>query len=244
MPRVPRPLALGLGLAAAAFAACGPFGGDGAPFVLPPDAPKPSASDSLLVLVPLRDEVAIRQEIDEYKAQMLAAESSAQMAKLMQARAQTAITVKEAQRQSMQANLDLAESEKNEIAKSEWRGRMRLAELEKNLLEQREELRGTEIQVARAQRDHAAAHVEALEAELQLSIERGQRGAFAGREPSPEVVAGLARLDSQIQSLEKETLERHVESARRREKLAGKEADLAQRRLKVLEAQIQLMRGR
>jgi len=205
---------------------------------------EPNTNDSLLVLVPIRSIEAIRTEIDEYKAQALAAEGAESSARLLESRAATAITVKKAERKAMQVNLDLADAQKDETAKSEWRGRIRLADLETRLLQERASVRKSEIAAARAQHAYAEAHIEALVAELDLQGRRAQRNTFAEREATPEVAAGLLRLDLEIEALEKRTLELQAKSAERWSDVAGKAAEVAKKRLKVLAAQTTVMRGR
>jgi len=203
-----------------------------------------SMSDSLLVHVPLRAEDVIRKEIDQANAEKLAADDSERTAMLLQARTESQIRIKEAERKSMESNLKLAEHEKNDIAQSEWRGRMRLAELEKKLLQQRENLRGGEIALAKARRAHSEAWIKGLESELELQQKYKQRAQFAGRERSAEVVAAMAQFDADVDALEKRTLRQHLDSARKRQQVATQETELLRHRLKVLEAQASLARGR
>ena len=233
--------------AASIAAACGPFGGGGGDYrIIDPAtaAQMIHGSDSLLALVPQRDLESIRQELEAAKNEQITAENAERDAQLLQARASTAITVKDAERKGMEARLDLAEREKDDIGVSEWRSKLEVAAREKKLLERRETLRNTDIEVARAQRDYALARIEALDAELKLQALRAQRNEFVGRGTSAEVLNSLVRLDADLAELEKNTLELQRDVAKRRRDVAGKEVDLTEKRLKVLDAQISLTQGR
>jgi hypothetical protein len=243
-----KPKAVLAACAALIAAACGPFGGNGGGSyrIIDPQTASQMihGSDSLLALVPPRDLETIRAELETARTEQIAAENDERNAQLLQARAATAIKVKDAERKAMEARLDLAEREKDEIATSEWRSKLQVAEREKELLERRETLRNTEMEVARAQRDYSQARIEALDVELKLQAMRAQRAEFVARGTSAEVLNSLIRLDADLADLEKETLERQSEVAERRRDVANREVDLTEKRRKVLEAQIRLTQGR
>jgi hypothetical protein len=181
--------------------------------------------------------------MDDARMQQVTSEGEILKAKLLQARAATEIKLKEAQIDAIKTQVDLAKKEKNDIAKSEHESRKRLAELEKNLLQRRESLRSKEIEFYEAKRELAKAQAEAAEAELALVNKRQQRAAFGGRSATPEVVSALMKIDSEMDELERKTLEAQIKAAERNKNVAAKEVDLAKNRKRVLEAQIKLMRG-
>lgn len=214
-----------------------------------PDAPARavvpafSMTDSLLVLVPLRPIDEIRRDLETQQARKNAAEADVANAKMLQVRAETEIKLKDSQLQTIKASLDLAKKEKNDLQKTEWESKKRLAELEKGLLERREALRSKEIELAEAARSFADASAKVYDLELALAGKREQRGDFAARALTPEVIAAMARVDREAADLELRTLDAEINAANEKKNVAGKEVDFAKRRKQVLEAQIKLMRG-
>lgn len=200
-------------------------------------------SDSLLALVPVRNIEDIKRELTEFSSQRDQATLEEQNGRMLQERAKTEIRLKEAAIQTIKVNLDLAKKEKNEIAKSEWESKKRLAELEKGLLERREAVRSKEIEYSKAARGYAEANIECRNLELALAGKRDERSSIAGRMLSAEVVAALQRTDRDLDDLQKRTLDAQIKAAEARKNIATKEVDLAKDRKKVLEAQIKLMRG-
>lgn len=200
-------------------------------------------SDSLLALVPVRNIEDIKRELAEFGSHRDQATLEEQNGKMLQERAKTEIRLKDAAIQTIKVNLDLAKKEKNEIAKSEWESKKRLAELEKGLLERREAVRAKEIEYSKAARQYAEASIECRNLELALAGKRDERSSIAGRILSAEVVSALARTDRDLDDLQKRTLDAQIKAAEARKNIATKEVDLAKDRKKVLEAQIKLMRG-
>jgi len=213
------------------------------PAVSTPSLPALSMTDSLLVLVPLRPVDAIRRDLEALKTRKVMMEADVVSAKMMQARAETEIRIKDAQIQSIDVNLDLAKKEKNDLQKSELESKKRLAKLEKDLLERRAALRSKEIELAEAARDFAAARATAYDLELALAGKRDQRRDFAARPLTAEVIAAMARVDREAADMERRTLEAEIDAANSKQHLAGKEVDLAKSRKQVLKAQIKLMQG-
>jgi len=209
----------------------------------PPISAPINSSDSLLTLVPFRPIAEIRQEIEELTARRNLFEVEEQNGKLMQERAKTEIRLKESQIQTIKANLDLAKKEKNELVAAEWESKKKLAELEKNLLERREAVRGKEIAYSKASREFSDVSIECRNLELALAGKRDERASIAGRALSAEVVAALQRVDHDLDDLQKRTLDGQIKAAESRKNVASKEVELAKNRKQVLEAQIKLMRG-
>jgi hypothetical protein len=230
-------------LACPTLLACAACGGAKAPWGSAPPPRPASISDSLLVLVPIRTEEQIRADLELVNQRMRLAATEKETAQLLQTRAKTAIDLKEAEKKSMQANLELAKNEKNTVAESEWKSKIALAEMEKELLQERASLRDTEIAVAEARRKHWEAMAKAFDTELELAGKRKQRAEFAKRESSVEVLSELQRIDRDIEVLEKRTLETQLEGAKSFSTVSNNEAELAKRRLKVLEAQAKFLRG-
>jgi|CXWL01.1.fsa_nt_gi chromosome segregation ATPase len=210
---------------------------------VPPVAPAINSSDSLLTLVPIRGIEEIKRDLSEFSAHRDQSTMEEQNGKRLQERAKTEIRLKDSEIQTIKVNLDLAKKEKNEIAKSEWQSKKRLAELEKGLLERREAVRAKEIEYSEAARKYAEANIECRNLELVLAGKRNERSSVAARALTPEVVAALQRTDRDLDDLQKRTLDAQIKAAEARKNIAGKEVDLAKNRKKVLEAQIKLMRG-
>jgi len=210
-------------------------------------APSPPASstvdDSLIALVPIRGKEEIQRDLDAATARRTRAERDIEKAKVMQSRAQAEISAKALELQTIKTNLGLAKKEKNDVAKSQWDSKKRLAELEKTLLERRGELRAQEIALAEEMRDEAEATAKAFDAELELAVKRELRGGIQGKGDTPGVIDALARADLDIVTAQQQTLERQIEAADHRQSVAAKQVEIAKRRKQVLDAQIKLTRG-
>ncbi len=205
--------------------------------------PAMSMTDSLLVLVPMRPSDDIRRDLETQKTRQIMAVADITNAKMMQVRAETEIKLKESQLQTIDASLDLAKKEKDEVQKREWESRKRLAQLEKDLLQRREALRSKEIELAEASRAFADASSKVYDLELALAGKRDQRRDFMTRSLTAEVIAAMARADREAADMERRTLDAEIDAANRKKDLAAKEVDFAKRRKQVLEAQIKLMQG-
>lgn len=201
------------------------------------------ATDSMLVLVEMRESPGIQRDLEEAAAHRSAAELRMERARMLQARAATQIKIKETEINALSAQIDLAKSEKNDLRKQELEGSKKVLELEKRLLERREQLRQREIDLARAEADFLSASGRAYERELDLAGLRGRRAALSGQTASASLIGEAQKLEHQIREMEGKTLEAKVQAAQKRKKVAEQEISLNKARQKVFEAQIKLLQS-
>jgi hypothetical protein len=216
--------------------------GDSATVASPPTASS-TVDDSLIALIPIRGQDEIQRDRDTATARRARAETEIEKAKVTNSRAQAEISTKSLELESIKTNLDLAKKAKNDVAKSQWESKKRLAELEKTLLERRGALRSEEIALAEAMRDEAEATAQAFDAELELAVKREMRGGIGGKGDTPGVIDALARADQDIVEAQQKTLDLQIVAADHRKSVAAKQVEIAKRRKQVLDAQIKLTRG-
>jgi chromosome segregation ATPase len=202
-----------------------------------------AATDSMLVLVEMRESPGIQRDLEEAAAHRSAAELRMERAKMMQARAATQIKIKESEIKALQAQVDLAKSEKNDLRKQDLEAQKKVLELEKKLLERREHLRQREIDLAKAEAEFLSSEGRAYERELDLAGLRGRRAALSGQTASASLIGEAQKLEQQIREMEGKTLEAKVQAAERRKKVAEQEISLNKARQKVFEAQLKLLQS-
>jgi hypothetical protein len=117
---------------------------DALPMYLPAD------TDSMLVLIEIRDLPAIEHDLEESAAQRAAAEVSQSRAQMLQARSVTRIKIAESDISSLKLEIDNAKMQKDEAKKKELKDKKKFAELQKELLQRRDDLRKNEIELAKA----------------------------------------------------------------------------------------------
>jgi hypothetical protein len=202
-----------------------------------------AATDSMLVLVELRDRALIERELEQTAEQRSAAESRQEQAKLMQARAAALIKIKAAEVKALAAQVDLAKADKNEALKKEFEGQKKFAELEKKLLERREKLRQEEIDLAKAEFEFLKASEARLEQELDLAGLRASRSRFTAQVYKPEVAAEMSKLEAEIRESQGKTLAAAVAAAKKRKQVADREVDLSKAREQVFKMQLKLLKA-
>lgn len=194
-------------------------------------------TDSMLVLVELRDVPAIQNDYDVATMRWRAAGASEAAARLFRSRAATRIKIKEAQIDALDARRSQAKSENNDALRRQIEGERAYADVEKKLLERREQLRGKDIEFAKTEVEYYASEMEAYELELQLGRERAQRARTVRAVPSSERAKAIWELDAVIRELEGKTLDAKYEVARKQQDLAKRSIDILKARKKVWDAQ-------
>jgi len=211
---------------------------------VPPAPPVPTTLDSAIVVVPMRDIAMIERDLEEANAHKVYIEQRMDQAKNLQARAETAIKVKETEINAIEAQLDLAKKMKDEMQKSDLESRKKLAKLEKDLLQSREKLRDQEIRYGKAAREYYEDYGRSFEREMELARMRDRRMQL-GRwvTASPSLLTEAQGIDNEIRDLERKTLDAQIQAAEKRKVMAQQEADVAKARKKILESQLKLQRG-
>jgi hypothetical protein len=244
--RFPRLRTLMAALAAVAplVAGCASSNKYAAPGGYQPSGYQPSATtDSMLVLVEIRDRSAIQGDLEEAAVLRSDVEARQERAKTMQARAAVLIKIKEAEIKTLAAQAELAKADGNEDLKADFEGRKKFAELEKKLLDRREDLRQEEVDLARAEADYFKSSERSYERELDLADLRSRRGAFAGGTVSPELLAKFGQLEAEIRESEDNVLKAAVQAAQKRKKVAEQEIALGKARQKVFAMQLKLLQS-
>lgn len=211
--------------------------GDPGPYV--PDA----AVDSMLVVVDLRRPASVEFDRDVAAKRHAAAQSREASARVFQTRAKTTIRIKESEIDALKARVDQAKSERNEVLKRQLEHARNVAEVEKKLLERREQLRRSDIDFAKAEVEYHAAEMAAYDRELELVRLRTRRAdlRWSGSEPGQREAAW--QLDEQIRETEGRTLEALRESAEKGKDLAERAVGLTKSRTKVWQAQRELIKN-
>jgi chromosome segregation ATPase len=214
--------ALGIASAAQAY--------DALPMYLPAD------TDSMLVLIEIRDLTEIEHDLEEAAAQRADAEVSASRAQMLQARSVTRIKIAESEIGSLKAEIDHAKMQKDEAKKKELEDKKKFAELEKQLLQKRDDLRKNEIDLAKAEVEFHAAQMKGFETELELAHLRIRRAGLEGSVASKDLYEEAHKLAKNMRDIEGKTLKAKIEAAEKGKSLADRSVQIMKARQKVYEA--------
>jgi len=211
-------------------------------------APAPASTvfeamaDTLTVLVDYRAEAEIQRDLQSAEAEKVVAERSVERARMLEKLAASRIEMKASEIKALEAKIDYAKSTKNNLQKNELEGFKKFAGVEKQLLEHRRELRGREIETARALRDYHEAAGKACRLELELAGNRREHSSISSL-VDPGAAAEAARLQQDILKLEGRVLEAQVQQAGKRKDLADQEVKLGNARRAVYESQLKVAKG-
>jgi hypothetical protein len=168
---------------------------------VPPSTPPASTSsslDSAVAVVELRPVETINQEMMDAAGLKAGAETRIMAAKSLQVRADSEIKVKQAQIETIEAEIKQAKRTSGASNSGISKRARNLAELEKKLLESRKKLRDREIRYWEASRDHFDIRAKYFAAELESRTRRAKRcrrpaGHVGGRlRPSLEAASRAA----------------------------------------------------
>jgi len=205
--------------------------------------PTLAAGDSVTTLVEFRSVEQIQKEIDELADQVAMASERYQAAKQIQVRADTDIMVKEAHIKTLEMEIELAKQQKDNLNKSDFEAKKKLAGLEKQLLERRKALRDREIAYWEASQDFAETRRKAFEAEMSLAQMGEQHARLLSTPNSPAVYGQLVELDKQLREAERRTLDGQIEAASKRESVAKQEAEVLRAKKEIFDAQVKVKLG-
>ena len=197
------------------------------------------ALDEFLVLVPIRDQSAIRADIEDSKRSEERAQEEKRNAEQLERLARDQLEVQKREIDAINARLKVAKNEGYEADKIVLEADKKLAEGGKQLLEKRRELRKVEVRGWDSAAKLAAATRKAAELELELASARDQlrqRGPDARGEE-------IRRLERRINELEGRTLEAQAERAELRAKVAQTEKDIVKSRLQLLKTRSKIESG-
>jgi hypothetical protein len=204
----------------------------------------PSAgTDSMLVLVEMRDPSAIEADIQSAAEHGATAKGREAQARMLQSRAATTIKIKESEINSLEAQVNQAKVEKNDLRRRELDDQRKFAEIEKTLLKRREDLRQSEIDYARAEIEYHATTQRAFEAELELAHMRARRLTLEGSISSREMFDEAQKLWNEIRETERRTLDARLAAAEKLKKLAEQAVAVTRAQLEVYDAQRKVLAG-
>jgi hypothetical protein len=236
-------LMLAAGAIGAAGVACAQNYPAAMPAAQPAMQPYDAAADSLLALVAIRDVAEIQAEMNAAQNQRAEGEIRLQRALAMKARSETRIRLKQSELDAIKSRLDLAKKEKDEVRKLDLEGQKKQAELEKQLLERRADLRAREVEHAKAMVALATASARACEEELKLAAKRSQREALFQQPLSAALMTQIQAVELEIRQFEGQTLDARIQEADRYKDLSTKGVDLAKSRRKVYDMRLKVAGG-
>lgn len=193
-------------------------------------------TDSMLVLIEIRDLADIEHDLEEAAAERAAAEVRETQAKMLQARSVTKIKIKESEITSLKAELDQAKAQKDEVKKIEFENQKKFAEMEATLLKRRDDLRKSEMEFARAEAEFHAAEAAGYESELKLAHLRSQRTGLDGVVASKGLYEEAQKLVKEIRDTEGKTLDAKVKAAEKQKSMSERAVQITKSRKKVYEA--------
>jgi chromosome segregation ATPase len=197
------------------------------------------ALDEFLVLVPIRDQSAIRADIEDSKRNEERAQEEKRDAEQLERLARDQLEAQKREIDAINARLKVAKNEGYEADKIVLEADKKLAEGAKQLLEKRRELRKVEVRGWDTFGKLAVATGKAAELELELASARDQL-----RQRGPEGRGEeIRRLQRRINELESLTLEAQKERADLRAKVAKTEKDVVDSRLQLLKTRSKIESG-
>lgn len=198
--------------------------------------------DTFMVLVPLRADADIRNDLTAARMREASAEVAVRQAKDVQARAKAHIEVKKKEIELTKSRIDAAKKAQNAVDAGAFESQKKVLELELKLLERRSQLYAAEVELGEAVRDAARSRAKACEREMDLALKRQEIAALSRGALSQGTVAQAVQMSAQLNDLEKKTLEAMRDMAGKEADTAQKEKKIAERRLAILEAQRTLSR--
>ncbi len=206
----------------------------------PPYLPD-ATTDSLLVVVELRNLTSIEFDRDVAERKRNAAEQRETEARVFQSRAAMMIEIKDSEIKALKARVKQAKTERDEALTEQFESGIDKAEFEKKLLNRREQLRKSDIAFAKAEFEYHDAAFKAYEHELELARMRANRTDIAKIIPSQERFEKALHLDKQIRELEGRALDALREASQKQKRLAEQSVKIFEARKKVWEAQQDLL---
>jgi hypothetical protein len=198
-------------------------------------------TDSLLVVVELRDLAAIEFDRDVADRKRTEAKQREAAARIFQSRAAMTIKIKDTEITALKARVKQAKVERDDTLTRQYESERDHAELEKQLLRRREQLRQSDIRFAGAEFAYHDAAFGAYGHEFDLARLRTARTSIERDIPSQEGFEKAWQLDKQIRELEGRTLDALREAARQQKDLAEQAVKIFEARKKVWEAQRDLI---
>jgi hypothetical protein len=183
-------------------------------------------------VIPARSQQRIRNEMESARAAEREADDRIAETSSQRAQTKALAEVKKKEISTIDARIKLADKQKQEADKTALQAEKKVAERQKQFLDKREQLHGAEQDQAKAAKRLAQAEEKALDMELQLASRREDRARTANTDPT-----AVLRQDAVVRELERKTLEAQSARAEAAKDLAGRDQDIAKRRLELYQAQ-------
>ncbi len=198
-------------------------------------------TDSMLVVMELRDVAAVEFDLDVATRKRMAAAGRENVARVLQSRASMTIKIKDTEITALKARISQAKTERDDTLAKQFESERAHAELEKQLLRRREQLRQSDLRFAKAEIEYHDAEIKAYGLELELARLRARRTGVEGAIASRERFEAAWHLDKQIRETEGRTLDAMREAAHKQKDLASQAVKIFTARKKVWEAQRDLI---
>ena len=202
-----------------------------------------AAPDSLLVLIPPRAAEAIQQDLADSEAVESAANANMVSAQGRLGEARVHVDVRKSEIESIKAKVKLAKEQKNETEQANLERQVKAKELQLKVLEARREMRDAEVSLADARRKAAQVQAGYFKKELGTPREAGQPAAMSSVPAGATNLDGLIRIQVEIRDLEQRCIEILKDVALKQRKVAEDEVSLLDKRLKLHELQLGLLKG-
>ena len=195
--------------------------------------------DSFLVVVPIRDTADLQRELGAALQSKIQADSDRARAERLRTSAKARIDRKNSEINAIKNREKVAKDQKRRADVIALEADRKAAEREKDLLQRRESLRESDIELGKKRGELADARRQALELELQLAIRRLEQQR-SGNTGGP-AAAGAEQV---LSDLEKRTLEAQQKEVDKTREVADRQKQIIQRRLQIWAAQRKLIAGR
>jgi uncharacterized protein (DUF3084 family) len=193
-----------------------------------------SSDNLLLSVVPYRTAEDIRADLDHASVAIPLAQERYTKAKTDYGMVQARIEARKDELKVIEQNLKNAKKSDNKAQVIAIEASKNSAEQILDLLESRKRLRNSEVDVAEADNDLAQASKYALSLELELNLKRTEQESM---QTSSNATMDVSALSQTIRTLEGKCLEAQQEEANKTERLANREKQVMDLRLRLFDLQ-------
>jgi hypothetical protein len=190
--------------------------------------------DTINVIVPGRSVDEIKKDLEMIQSHRTRAKATLIEAEAQVRRIEKQIEAKEAETKSLESLVDSAKQAKRESDVTALKAQIDGVEKIVDLLDMRKDMRSAEVKAAEATVDYAQAAEDMFEREIAVMKKRDER--LAQGKTHADSVA-LSVMDRMMRELEGGFLESRITALKKHERLLSREIDLAERQMKVTEAQ-------
>jgi len=207
-----------------------------------PGALPDAAADSLLVLLPPRAEEAVRRDLAGAEALESRANADLVFAQGRLGEVKAHIEVRKSEIEATKAKVKLAKEQKNQTEQADLERQVKAHELRLKVLEARKDMRDAEVGLADTRRKAGQAQSSFFKKELELIVKRGDLLQMSSAGAGAANLDGLLRLQVEIRALEQRSMEILKDVAEAEKKAAEAELSLLNKRLKLHEVQLELLK--